>query len=130
MPNRPAGKLSQSDGRARPSGSRLPAVGGRSDVLSRRTAARETYENHCDSFCDRREANRGYSVLIGIPPRPDLLVFWPRLSILDWLVVPVAEGSNPSTHPTKSNISALKNGECGYFVAIWRFQGPPDSDFG
>ena len=62
-------------------------------------SAPETYGNHCDSFCDRREANRGDWVLIGNPARTDLLAFWHHLSILDWLVVPVAEGSNPSTHP-------------------------------
>jgi len=84
-------------------GSRLPEVGGRSDVLSRQMAARETYENHCDSFCDKREVNRGDWVLIGMPVRTDSLAFWHHLSILDWLVVPVAEGSNPSTHPTKLN---------------------------
>jgi hypothetical protein len=35
-----------------------------------------------------------------------------------WIVVPVAEGSNPSTHPKKSIISALRNRRmwlfCGY----------------
>ena len=75
-------------------------VGRRSDLLSRQTVAQETNENHCDSFCDRRKANGGDWVLIGIPARTDLLTFWNHLSILDWLVVPVAEGSNPSTHPT------------------------------
>src|SRR5438552_17292188 len=84
-------------------------VGGRSDVLSRvrrHERVRETCEN-CDSFCDRREANGGDWVLIRIPARTHLLASWHYLSILDWLVVPVAEGSNPSTHPRKSIFRGL-----------------------
>jgi len=44
-------------------------------------------------------------VLISIPARTDLLAFWHRLSILDWIVVPVAEGSNPSTHPRNKRLA-------------------------
>jgi hypothetical protein len=49
--------------------------------------ATDTYENHCDSFCDRREANWVTGVLIGIPARTDLLPFSHHMSILDWFVV-------------------------------------------
>ena len=95
----PSGKLSQSDARPRAFGITPAPVGGSPDVLCQRMAARETYGNHCDSFCDRREANRGDGVLIGNPVRMDLRAFWHHLSVLDWIVVPVAVGSNPTTHP-------------------------------
>ena len=102
MPNRAAGKLSLN-------GMPDSAVGitpARSWWKGRRAqptnSGTRDYENHCDSFCDRREANRGDWMRIGIPARTDLLAFWHHRSILDWLVVPVAEGSNPSTHPTTS----------------------------
>ena len=90
MPGLPSGKLPQSDARPRAFGIAPAPSWWKSQRTSRRTAARETYGNHCDSFCDRREANQGDWVLIGSPVRTGLLAFWHRLSIPDWLVVPGA----------------------------------------
>jgi len=68
------------------------AVDGCSEVLSRANRSTRDVWNQCDSFCDRREANRGDWVLTGIPARRDLLASWHHLSILDWIVVPVLRG--------------------------------------
>lgn len=76
MPDHAVGQTLSIGCRPGPFGITPAAVGGSSDVLSRRTAARETYENDCDSFCDRREANRADWVLIDISARTDLLAFW------------------------------------------------------
>src|SRR5271169_1023298 len=89
-------------------------------MLSRREAARETCENHCDSFRDRRRANRGDWVLIGIPARTDLLAFWRYPTILDWLVVPVSEGSNPSIHPKRTTwfVPLIRNGSAVFAFLV------------
>src|SRR5439155_7016718 len=95
----------------------LPAVGGRSDVLSRCTAAREGRRSTVTSAGDQAPipafpgiGNCGYPC--GFVGPLSVRLGHSRLLQLDdkspsgcmrpfnrWIVVPVAEGSNPSTHP-------------------------------
>jgi hypothetical protein len=79
-----ADKLSQSDARLKPWGSRLPQLV-EGPMLSAAATRQTTRTTVIVLVID---VNRGDRVLIGSPARSDSLALWHHLSILDWLVVP------------------------------------------